>query len=149
MIGRMNKEVVTSTFDRRKLSMGNGYGEARLTRSLTMNLYDNSAVNSSIGALICISGEFLGAIFRVKSNKKINFGRDYRVADFCFCNETISKEHCWVEYDAITGKYVICDTSLNGVFLNGDNRLEKNKKYYLKKGDEIRLGKTDNVFKMG
>lgn len=131
------------------MSEENSSSGVRLTRSLTMNLYENEKINSSVGALICISGEFIGAIFRINANKKIFFGRDYRVVDFCFHDDTISKQHCWIAYDADHGRYLLCDTSLNGVFLNGNKRVEKNSTVFLKKGDEIRLGKTENVFKMG
>ncbi len=131
------------------MPVDNSVSEVRLTRSLTMNIYENDKVNSTIGALICISGEFLGAIFRINADRKILFGRDYRVVDFCFHDETISKEHCWIEYDADYERYLLCDTSRNGVFVNGDKRVEKGATIFLKKGDEIRLGKTENIFKMG
>ena len=127
---------------------GNDSG-ARLIRSLSMNVYDNSLVSDSIGALICISGEFLGSIFRINANKKIYFGRDYTTVDFCFDDDSISRQHCWIEYDAVNRRYKLYDTSLNGVFLNGSIRVKKDRIVYLKKGDEIRLGQTKNVFKMG
>ncbi len=121
----------------------------RLTRSLAINIYENKPVARMIGALICISGDYIGGIFRINSDKKIYFGRNYKEVDFYFRDETISGNHCWIEYQGENERYVLYDTSLNGVFVNGRERIPKNVETILKKGDEIRLASTGNIFKMG
>lgn len=125
------------------------YPRVRLTKSLTMTQYDNDAVKDSIGAFICVSGEFLGSIFRIRSGNRFYFGRDYKTVDFYFRNETISGRHCWIEYQAGQRRYAVYDESLNGTYLNGEKRLPKNTLVYLNRGDEIRLGNTDNIIKLG
>lgn len=101
------------------------------------------------GAVIGISGKYTGAIIRIKPDTKIVFGRNHELADFVLDEPTVSRKHCWIQYDCTSRKYYVCDMSVNGVFVNGLNYLEKNCVVELNPEDELRFADTDNIFKLG
>lgn len=121
---------------------GEPISEIRLTTSLALN-------REQTGAIIGISGKYIGTFFRIRPRKRILIGRDYNQVDFVLDEDSISRMHCWIEYDDTLGKYLFCDCSKNGVTLNHQRRLEKNKITTLSPGDELGFAKTANVFKLG
>lgn len=116
--------------------------ELVVTKSLALN-WDKA------GAIIGISGKYIGAIFRIKPNQKIVIGRDYGQVDFLLEDADVSRKHCWIEYDASNERYLFCDTSKNGVLVNGKKMRGDKQIRYLKPGDEIQIAKTRHVFKLG
>lgn len=116
--------------------------EVVVTQSLALN-WDRT------GAVIGISGKYIGMIFRINPNQKIYIGRDYRLVDFVLTDNDVSRQHCWIEYDAIQDRYFFCDVSKNGVIINGKRMREKDKIMLLSAGDEIQIANTKNIFKLG
>lgn len=113
-----------------------------ITHSLAMN-------QKETGALIGISGKYCGTYFRIRPKQRIWIGRDYNVVDFVMDEKSISRQHCWIEYDDSIKMYRFFDCSQNGVFLNHRKRLERKKVLLLVPGDELGFAKTQNVFKLG
>lgn len=116
--------------------------EIILTKSLALNW-------EKTGAIIGISGKYIGTIFRIKPRKKIYIGRDYHFADFVLEDTSVSRKHCWIEYDDKEEKYRFFDCSKNGVILNGEKNAERSKIILLSVGDEIRIANTKHIFKLG
>ena len=102
-----------------------------------------------VGAIVGITGKYVGAIIRIQPNQKIVFGRDAGLADFVLDETAISRNHCWVQYDQFSSCYYVCDESTNGTLVNESYFLEQNRVVQLKSGDELRLADTENVFKLG
>lgn len=103
----------------------------------------------NMGAIVGITGKYIGAIIRIKPNQKIVFGRNADVADFILDDPDISRSHCWVQYDQDLQVYYVCDESANGTCVNNTYYLEKDRVVQLKSGDELRLAESENVFKLG
>ncbi len=116
--------------------------EVRITKSLAMN-WDHA------GAIVAVSGPYIGLILRIRPGRKIYFGRDYNEMDIVLEEETISRCHCWIEYDDTRGRYLFYDCSKNGVTLNGGERVQKDTILYLSRGDELQMAGTDHIFKLG
>ncbi|MBR1866418.1 MAG: LytTR family transcriptional regulator DNA-binding domain-containing protein [Lachnospiraceae bacterium] len=110
------------------------------------SLIENDSGN---GAVVGIAGKFTGVVIRIRPNEKIVFGRNHEMADFVLDEKSISRRHCWIQYNGATGEYYVYDCSANGVFVNETCYLDKGKIVILNKGDELRFADTDNVFKLG
>lgn len=113
-----------------------------LTKSLALNW-------EKTGAIIGISGKYVGTIFRIKPRQKIYIGRDYHIVDFVLEDAGVSRKHCWIEYDDGEEKYRFMDCSRNGVVLNGKDRAKTGEILLLSAGDEIRIANTTHIFKLG
>lgn len=104
---------------------------------------------SHTGALIGINGKHIGAIFRMKAGKQIIVGRDQDVADIVLDDVSISRKHCWIQYNAVDHTYSVCDESTNGILINEMYYLKKEQVVTLNKGDELCFADTENIFKLG
>lgn len=102
-----------------------------------------------MGAIVGITGKYIGAIIRIQPSQKLVFGRNAEMADFVLDEPAISRSHCWVQYDQESQCYYVCDDSANGTLVNDSYYLERNRVVQLKSGDELRLADTEHVFKLG
>lgn len=102
-----------------------------------------------VGAVIGISGKYLGVILRMKGGQRFVIGRNYEQSDLVVDDGCISRSHCWIEYHPAEKNYYVCDQSANGVFINDSYYLERDRVVILKPGDELRLADTEHVFKLG
>lgn len=116
--------------------------ELQLTKSLAMN-WDKA------GAIVAVSGTYIGMILRIRPNRRIYIGRDYHDMDIVLEEDTISRCHCWIEYDDEQDCYRFWDCSKNGVTLNGTEQVEKETLLLLSHGDELRMAGTEHIFKLG
>ena len=99
-----------------------------------------------------ISGMYAGATFDVGDGKAIVFGRSAEVANVVFdqTDTDISREHCVIRYDQLSGQFILTDKSTNGTYDSGNNRYPKNQQTNVAPGTVIYLGKTrKNAFRIG
>ena len=99
-----------------------------------------------------ISGMYAGATFDVSDGKPIVFGRSAEVANVVFdqTDTDISREHCTIRYDSLSGQFILTDKSTNGTYDSGNNRYTKNQQTNIPPGTVIYLGKTrKNAFRIG
>ncbi len=102
----------------------------------------------SYGALVCVKGDYLGTIVRIKPELEIVIGRDGEKADFVVNLPFVSRYHCILIYHSRTMEYEVTDYSANGTFVGG-RRLLPGETYLLKEGSELSFGSKDTVFKLG
>lgn len=117
---------------------------------------NNTAVSSipsravySSGVIIGVQGTFKGAKIPVKSGESILIGRDAKCCQIILNENSISRKHCMIQYDRITGNYIVVDDSANGTFTKNGKKLPSKKKLSLSPGTVIRIGKSDNFFQLG
>lgn len=103
----------------------------------------------AFGAIVCVQGDYLGTIIRIKPEQEIVIGRDGEVADFVVNLPFVSRYHCTLVFHPKTMEYEVTDYSSNGTFVNGGKRLLPDEPYILKAGSELSFGSTDTVFKLG
>lgn len=127
---------------------GNGYNN----RECYHNGIDNnnrqygavSASNTPI--VVCMSGEYAGQQFSM-SNGYLMIGRDSQRANLILTSSQISKQHCYIKYDAQSDSYLVIDYSTNGVFFGDGSRMKPNSQTMVRRGTTIRLG-GNNVFQL-
>ncbi len=99
-----------------------------------------------------ISGMYAGATFDIGDGNPIIFGRSADTSNVVFdqTDTDISREHCVVRYDALSGQFILTDKSTNGTYDAGNNRFPKNQQTNVAPGTVIYLGKTKkNAFRIG
>lgn len=96
------------------------------------------------------SGKYADAHFDVTDGKEVIFGRAAAECNIIFDQYAtdISRKHCSIRFDTLSGQYVIVDYSSNGTFLEDGTRLEKNKENVYPKGTVIFLGNRKNTFEL-
>lgn len=94
-----------------------------------------------------ISGDYKGNVFDMKPGDKITFGRDSSVCQIVFDKNdvNISRKHCTISYDTVSGEIVVKNYSQNGTFVNRMNSLGPNEKATLLNGGLVTIGRTNNV----
>lgn len=101
---------------------------------------------ASVGARAVLKGEDGKTLFQL-ANRPITVGRSRNAGcDLVLeADRQISRRHARIEWDTVTGNYVIYDLqSTNGLFVN-DARVDNK---VLQSGDRIRLGKTVLTFEL-
>lgn len=101
------------------------------------------------GTLIGIQGTYEGAVIPLKDGKPVFIGRDPKACSVVIKGENVSRKHCSVTYNAGTGTYSVTDFSVNGVFDKNGRRLESGKISMLTSGNEIHIGATEEIFRLG
>lgn len=119
-------------------------GIVMIVLGICLLIYKGKEVSfgAEAGALIGVSGEYAGA--RIPIGKvPVVLGRDQTNSHVILQDESISRQHCSVVYDAERKIYIVRDLSSNGTFLSGGSRLPANQANELKSGEQIRIGKKD------
>ena len=88
--------------------------------------------------------------WRLPSDSQVIIGRDARYSNIIVgeYDNIISKQHCIVSFDSGAGEFYVMDISTNGTFIRG-RKIEKNKEYRLKEGEQIAFGKSKYIIEMG
>lgn len=99
--------------------------------------------------IIGVSGHFSGQTFDMVGDQLI-IGRDPKVAQIVFpqSNESISRKHCAIRFDQSSSKFIIEDFSTNGTFIATNQKMEKNKQYYLNAGDRFYVAEPAESFEV-
>lgn len=103
------------------------------------------------GRMSALSGMYAGAVFSMKDNEDLTFGRDPMRCQIIFDDKSpeVSKCHCSVRYSAMGNKYIVTDYSKNGTFTDDNRRLQPNMPVALPAGATIYLGSRKNSFRLG
>ncbi len=101
------------------------------------------------GVLIGLQGTYEGARIPLKDGKPVYIGRDPKACSVVIKGENVSRKHCSVTYNAANGAYSITDFSVNGVYDKDGRRLENGKVNILTSGNEIHIGATEEIFRLG
>ncbi len=95
-----------------------------------------------------LSGDGSISRYTIPSNVDISLGRSNERCNIIVDKPDISRIHCVISYDENSGMFYIIDTSSNGTFI-GEHRLERDRVYKLKPGDEFYLLSYRNTVKVG
>jgi pSer/pThr/pTyr-binding forkhead associated (FHA) protein len=98
---------------------------------------DDAGAKQGAGVLVLCDGEFVGAEYRLTAEETL-IGRN-PTTDITLLDESISREHAIVAWDAESGAFTIEDLqSTNGTRVNG----KRVRSATLADGDEIQVGHT-------
>lgn len=115
----------------------------------------NSAAGATVkqgkhdGTLTGIKGSYTGAAIPLKNGTAVFIGRDPKVCSVVIKGENVSRKHCSVTYDEKNNSYSVTDYSVNGVYDRRGRKLESGRVNLMAPGDEIHIGATDEVFRLG
>lgn len=113
----------------------------RVTRSLAMS-------SELSGAMICVRGAAVGKMIMLPSDKRMIVGRDSSVCNYAVSGLKVSRKHLEITYIGALNKYRVVDYSSNGTFVGNHERLKKNYEYYLEPRTELKLGNSENIYKL-
>ena len=99
------------------------------------------------GVLYCESGEYKGCSFPVGS-EGIVIGRSGQYSQLILSDPTVSRKHCTVKYPGTDNNFYVTDHSSMGTVLNGSMRLTKEVPRKCPGGSCIKIGNSDNVFRL-
>jgi len=95
-----------------------------------------------------ISGVFQGVVFPMQKNETIVVGRDPTCSHIVIESEQISRKHCGISFNEITGQYTVTDFSSNGTFVNHSRRIMRNEPQFVQRGDTLSLGDSKNSLRL-
>ncbi len=103
------------------------------------------------GSISALTGMYVGAVFQMRDNEELAFGRDPLRCQIIFDDKSpeVSKNHCSVRYTALGNKYIVTDYSKNGTFTDDNRRLQPNMPVAMPAGTVIYLGSRKNSFRLG
>lgn len=98
--------------------------------------------------LVGITGIFKGANIPVSANEELIIGRDPSQCHLIIESEQISRKHCAIRFDNITGQYKVTDFSSNGTFINNERRIMRNQPQFVPRGAVLSIGDGANSFRL-
>lgn len=107
-----------------------------------------SRVPATGAELIGMNGIFKDASIPVNASEELIIGRDPSQCHLIIESEQVSRKHCSVSFDKITGQYRITDFSSNGTFINNERRAMKNQPQFVPRGSVISIGDSSNSFRL-
>lgn len=117
--------------------------------SVPEELYDYHP--ESQGEISFYGGSCAGYNISIPSGVEVLIGKDPAVCQVVIDKSygKVSRKHCGVRYDPMSGMYMVTDYSSNGTFIVNGQRLASNQTSYLGAGTTLNLAKTDNTFRLG
>ena len=112
------------------------------------NRKNREQIKRQEGAIVCIKGEYKGAVLSAMDGVRIIIGRSAKDCNLVLANPAVSRVHCYITYYADRDIYGITDVSKFGVFDSQGKPIEKERVVYMGVGDEIHIGKSHNVFRL-
>lgn len=105
----------------------------------------------SQGEISFYGGSCAGYNIPIPSGVEVLIGKDPAVCQVVIDKSygKVSRKHCGVRYDSMSGMYMVTDYSSNGTFIVNGQRLASNQTSYLGAGTTLNLAKTDNTFRLG
>ena len=101
------------------------------------------------GVLVGLTGMYAGAEIPFENGECIKLGR-LPSNDLVFeGQEKVSRNHCRIKWDADSKKFVFCDYSSNGTYVNGSEEcLPQNLELPMEPGTIIAIGDEENTFRL-
>jgi hypothetical protein len=106
-----------------------------------------SPVQTAQAYLTGLSGPFAGRRFNLNQGPAV-IGRDPAQANVLYPQDIteISRRHVTVSFDPAGQTFILEDTSSNGTFLAGGERLQQHQPYYLQAGATFTLGQGGDTY---
>ena len=124
--------------------------EIREDDSTNIRIYRSLAMNRKRGgAIVFVKGKLLGTILWIQCDKEITVGRNGATADVVINEARISRLHCGIRYNSETDNYSVIDYSTNGIFRSNGERIQAKDRICMSVGEEIRLGHSENIIRLG
>lgn len=101
------------------------------------------------GVMVGLEGVYAGAEIPFADGETIKLGRQGN-NDLVFANqEKVSRNHCYIKWDAGIGKFILCDYSSNGTFADGaEDCIPQNLEIMINPGTLIAIGDEQNTFRL-
>ena len=101
------------------------------------------------GVMLGLSGLYAGAEIPITDGERIKLGR-VNTNDLIFeGQEKISRNHCYIKWDAKEQVFYICDYSSNGTFINGsEDCIPQNLEIAVEPGTILAIGDEQNTFRL-
>lgn len=101
------------------------------------------------GVMVGLTGLYAGAEIPFANGEYIKLGR-LATNDLVFEGQPkVSRNHCRIKWDAGRKKYVFCDYSSNGSFVNGsEDCLPQNLEMEMEPGTVVLIGDNTNTFRL-
>lgn len=101
------------------------------------------------GVMVGLTGIYAGAELPLPDGEFIKLGRQ-KTNNLIFEGQgKVSRDHCKIKWDAAAKKYIICDYSSTGSFVNGSRDcLPQNLELMLEPGTVVAIGDATNTFRL-
>ena len=125
-----------------------------LTQVMRQEPMSNANVNMQrVGAqpsLSGVAGMYAGQSLPLAANEDMVIGRDASLSNIIIDqnSDKVSRRHCIVRFDTARNTYMVTDSSTNGTFIDGGNRLVANVPTPVQRGSVISLGSRENQFRL-
>lgn len=96
-----------------------------------------------------ITGEYEGANIPIDNGDMVTIGRNPQQSQLLFKDEMVSRKHCSIHYDSQKDELILTNYSKIGTYINGQCFDMEGFTIALKSGDAVRLGKSNNEFRIG
>ena len=109
---------------------------------------EGAPVYRNEGTITCVRGDYRNNTLTIRNGETIIIGRSPGQSDLVLSDPSVSRTHCRITYYAKKDAYYVEDLSKYGIFDPDHNRkLAVHGGEYLAPGDQLRIGKTDNIFR--
>lgn len=101
------------------------------------------------GVMVGLAGVYVGAEIPMPDGEFIELGRQNTNHLVFEGQEKVSRDHCKIKWNAADKKYIICDYSSTGSFVNGSQDcLPQNLELMLEPGTVVAIGDEANTFRL-
>lgn len=101
------------------------------------------------GYLHGVQGQYAGYDFEIEPGEEIVLGRDEEFCDVVFDSRQISRRHCGIRYDELTGCYQVIDYSLTGTILSNGKVVNSGSYVVVHSGTVLYLGSEAEAIRLG
>lgn len=101
------------------------------------------------GYLHGVRGQYAGFDFEIEPGEEIILGRDPEFCDVRFKAPYISRRHCGIRYDELTGYYQIIDYSVSGTTLSNGKTVSAGSYMLVHPGTIVYLGGEEEAIRLG
>ncbi|MDE6566410.1 MAG: FHA domain-containing protein [Lachnospiraceae bacterium] len=101
------------------------------------------------GYLHGVQGQYAGFDFEIEPGEEIVLGRDEEFCDVTFDSQNISRRHCGIRYDELTGCYQVIDYSLTGTALSNGKIVHSGSYVVVHPGTVLYLGSEAEAIRLG
>lgn len=106
-------------------------------------------IAESIGKVNVYCGNCSGSVITLKHMESLVLGRSAADCNLVIDDISVSRKHCVITYNAVNNTYLLLDTSSNGTYLEGGQRIPKNFAMEVHSGLNFYIGKPGNKFTLG
>lgn len=101
------------------------------------------------GYLHGIQGQYKGFDFEIGHGDEIVLGRDAEFCDVAFDAPQISRRHCGIRYDELTGQYRVIDYSVAGTWMSNGKVVSAGSYTIANPGTIVYLGSEEEAIRLG